>query len=97
MQPEVYYASRLLLLYQKANDMKTSNRLSADYWDRIEKQAKLRVLTRLERLRDMLTEGGRMYGEIKVTPELAAQLAAMPPEPPAAPIPAAMPPQTGPL
>jgi hypothetical protein len=75
--------------------MRTSNRLSAEYWEDVEKEAKLLVLTRLERIRDMVTEGGRMFGEIPITPEIAAQLAAMPPEPPPAPTGAAMPPMTG--
>jgi len=97
MQPEVYYASRLLLLYQKDGDMSSSNRLSAEYVERVEHKAKLQALKRLERLRDMMLEGGRMAFEIKVTPEIVAQLAAVPPEPPPAPIPAAMPPQMGPL
>jgi len=77
--------------------MRTSNRLSAEYWEAVQHEALLRFLRDVERQRDMLTEGGRMYGEIKITPELAAQLAAMPPEPSPAPIPAAMPPQMGPL
>jgi hypothetical protein len=75
--------------------MKTSNRLSAEYWERVEHEAVLRYLKKVERTRDMLLEGGRMYGEIPVTPEIAAQLAAMPPEPPPAPIGAVMPPTTG--
>jgi len=75
--------------------MKTSNRLSAEYVELVEHEAKLQVLRRLERLRDLMLEGGRMFGEIPVTPEIAAQLAVMPPEPPPAPIPAAMPPMTG--
>jgi len=68
--------------------MRTSNRLGREYWEEVEKEAKLLVLTRLERIRDGITEGGRMFGEIEITPEIAAQLAAMPSEP----IPAAMPP-----
>ena len=75
--------------------MATANRLSAEYVERVEHKAKLQALKRLERLRDLMTEGGRMFGEIPVTPEIAAQLAVMPPEPPPAPIPAAMPPMTG--
>jgi len=76
---------------------RTSNRLSAEYWEAVEHEAKLQALTWLENLVKMLTEGGRMYGEIPISPEIASRLAAMPPEPPPAPIPAAVPPQMGPL
>jgi len=74
--------------------MRTSNRLSREYWEAVEHEAVLRYLKNVERTRDMLLEGGRMYGEIEITPEIAAQLAAMPPEPPPAPTAAAVP-QTG--
>ena len=72
--------------------MKTSNRLSREYWERVEHEAVLRYLKKVERTRDMLLEGGRMYGEIFVTPEMAAQLAALEAMTPA-PVPAATPPE----
>jgi len=49
--------------------MKTSNRLSAEYLERVEHAAKLRFLKRVERWREMVTEGGRVYGQIKMPPE----------------------------
>ena len=73
--------------------MKTSNRLSAEYVERVEHQAKLQALKRLERLRDLVLEGGRMAFEVPVTPEIAAQLAALEATAPA-PVPTAVPPMT---
>ena len=75
--------------------METSNRLGAPYIERVEHASKLQALKRQEEMRGLVLEGGRMAFEIPVTPEIAAQLAAMPPEPPPAPTGAAMPPMTG--
>ena len=69
--------------------MATANRLSAEYVERVEHKAKLQALKRLERLRGLMTEGGRMAFEIPISPEIASQLAALSasaPEPAAPPI-----------
>lgn len=46
------------------------NRLSAEYWDRIQRTVMLRILTTIAAERDEATEGGRQYDEVKVSPEL---------------------------
>lgn len=75
--------------------MEEVNRFSAEYWDGIVQEAELIVLQEVERQQEMTTQGGRVYGQVKVTPEIAAQIAAMPPEPPPMPAPAAQMPPTG--
>jgi len=50
------------------------NRLSAEYWKRVEHEAALRWLQTVARLRDEATEGGYKYGEVKLSPELAAAM-----------------------
>jgi hypothetical protein len=50
------------------------NRLSAEWWERVEKEALRRSLMRVARLRDQLTEGGRMYGETPLSPEMAESM-----------------------
>jgi len=74
--------------------MESSNRLGAPYIERVEHESKLQALKRQEQIRGLVLEGGRMAFEIPVTPEIAAQLAALEATAPA-PVPAAMPPQTG--
>ena len=42
------------------------NRLSADYREEIERPGFLRVLKMVEEFRKQATEGGRVYGQVKL-------------------------------
>ncbi len=52
------------------------NRLSADYWEEVEDQANLICLEALEFLKKHMLEGGRMFGTVKLSPEMQALKAA---------------------
>lgn len=47
--------------------MNEMNRVSANYWDRRQHIVALYALQRLAKFRDMVTEGGRMYGQVKLS------------------------------
>ena len=55
----------------------TTNRLSAEYRERVEREAILRWAQVVARIRDEATEGGRKYGEVKVSPQMAMAMAAV--------------------
>ena len=59
------------------------NPLSATYRERVEKEALLRELKRTARLRDQLTEDGRLYGEEPLSPEMTESMARTAMQPPA--------------
>ena len=54
-----------------------TNRLSATYRERVEREAILRWARVVASIRDQATEGGRQYGEIVVSPELQAAMMAV--------------------
>ena len=51
------------------------NRLGPDYWKRVQHEVMLRLLVTAGSLRDEANEGGYKYGEVRVSPDLAAAMA----------------------
>lgn len=48
-----------------------ANILSAEFWEKVEARTRLRILQRGEEHIKRLTESGRVYGQAKLSPELA--------------------------
>jgi len=48
------------------------NTLAADYWEAIERAAVIEILEEFQYLWDKMTEGGKLYGTEKLSPEMAA-------------------------